>query len=63
MGRPNTYVGVNNDVNGGMTNIGKIVRDAWVFEVLPETDTCEGWKKGQVDFLMDKVNAEWEKYG
>ena len=63
MGRPNTYVGVNNDVNGGMTNIGKIVRDAWVFELLPETETCEGWNQGQVDVLLDKVNAEWDKYG
>ena len=63
MGRPNTYVGVNNDVNGGMTNIGKIIRDAWVFELLPETETCEGWNQGQVDVLLDKVNAEWDKYG
>ena len=63
MGRPNTYVGVNNDVNGGMTTIGKIIRDAWVFELLPETETCEGWNQGQVDVLLDKVNAEWDKYG
>ncbi len=63
MARPNTYVGVYNDVHGGMTNIGKIIRDAWVFELLPETETCEGWNQGQVDVLLDKVNAEWDKYG
>ena len=63
MGRPNTYVGVDNDVNGAMTTIGKIIRDAWVFELLPETETCEGWNQGQVDVLLDKVNAEWDKYG
>ena len=63
MGRPGIYVGVNNDVNGGMTTIGKIIRDAWVFELLPETETCEGWNQGQVDVLLDKVNAEWDKYG
>jgi len=63
MGRPNTYVGIDNDVNGAMTTIGKIIRDAWVFELLPETETCEGWNQGQVDVLLDKVNAEWDKYG
>jgi len=63
MGRPSTYVGIDNDVNGAMTTIGKIIRDAWVFELLPETETCEGWNQGQVDVLLDKVNAEWDKYG
>ena len=46
-----------------MTTIGKIIRDAWVFELLPETETCEGWNLGQVDVLLGKVNAEWDKYG
>jgi len=63
MGRPSTYVGIDNDVNGAMTTIGKIIRDAWVFELIPETETCEGWNQGQVDVLLDKVNAEWDKYG
>lgn len=63
MNRPTKYVGINNDVNGGMTTIGKIIRDAWVFGLLPETETCEGWSQGQVDNLLDKLNAEWDKYG
>jgi hypothetical protein len=63
MGRPSTYVGIDNDVNGAMTTIGKIIRDAWVFELIPETETCEGWNQGQVDVLLDRVNAEWDKYG
>jgi riboflavin synthase alpha subunit len=46
-----------------MTTIGKIIRDAWVFELIPETETCEGWNQGQVDILLDKVNVEWDKYG
>ena len=46
-----------------MTTIGKIIRDAWVFELIPETETCEGWNQGQVDALLDKLNAEWDKYG
>ncbi|MEN8107052.1 MAG: hypothetical protein ABFS22_03500 [Pseudomonadota bacterium] len=63
MARPNTYVGINNDVNGAMTTIGKIIRDAWVFGLIPETETCEGWNYSQVDSLLDRVNAEWDKYG
>jgi hypothetical protein len=63
MGRPSTYVGIDNDVNGAMTTIGKIIRDAWVFGLIPETETCEGWNQGQVDVLLDRVNAEWDKYG
>ena len=46
-----------------MTTIGKIISDAWVFELIPETETCEGWNQGQVDALLDKLNAEWDKYG
>jgi len=46
-----------------MTTIGKIIRDAWVFGLIPESETCEGWNQGQVDVLLDRVNAEWDKYG
>ncbi len=63
MNKPDTYVGINNDINGGMTTIGKIIRDAWVFELLPETETCEGWNLAGIDALLQKVNAEWDKYG
>lgn len=63
MARPDKYVGINNEVNGGMTTIGKIIRDAWVFEIIPETETCEGWNLAGIDSLLDKVNKEWDKYG
>ncbi len=63
MARPNKYVGINNELNGGMTNIGKIIRDAWVFELIPETETCEGWNIAGIDALLQKVNVEWDKYG
>ena len=63
MEKPNKYVGINNDINGGMTTIGKIIRDAWVFGILPETETCEGWNLAGIDALLQKVNAEWDKYG
>ena len=63
MAKPNIYIGINNDVNGGMTTIGKLIRDAWVFDILPETETCEGWNLARIDALLDKVNKEWDKYG
>lgn len=63
MARPNKYVGINNEVNGGMTTIGKIIRDAWVFDIIEETETCEGWNLAGVDALLDKVNTQWDKYG
>ena len=37
------YVGINNEDNGGTTQSGKIIRDAWVFGIIPESETCEGW--------------------
>lgn len=63
MSRPQTYVGIENEVNGGMTTIGKIIRDAWVFGLIEETETCKGWNFAGVDALLDKVNKEWDKYG
>ena len=63
MAKPDTYVGVDKDVNGGMTTIGKLIRDAWVFGILDESETCEGWNFAGIDALLDKVNVEWDKYG
>ena len=60
---PKTYVGLDNDINGGMTMIGKVIRDAWVFEILPETETCDGWEMSRIDTIHQQVNAEWDKYG
>ena len=46
-----------------MTTIGKIIRDAWVFGLIEETETCEGWNFAGIDALLEKVNKEWDKYG
>lgn len=56
------YVGVNNEQNGAMSHSGKIIRDAWVFGIIPETETCEGWLMAGIEDLWRKVNEEWEKY-
>ena len=63
MNKPKTYVGINNEIKGGMTTIGKVIRDAWVFGLIEETETCEGWNIAGIDALLQKVNAEWDKYG
>lgn len=57
------YVGIDNDAFGGMTDTGKIIRDAWVFGIIPETETCEGWLHDGLQDLWVKNNTEWEKYG
>ncbi len=63
MAKPDTYIGVDNDINGGMTTIGKLVRDAKVFSLFDDAETCEGWNFAGIDALLDKVNKEWDKYG
>ncbi|MAK66222.1 MAG: hypothetical protein CMH21_06760 [Methylophaga sp.] len=57
------YVGIDKEINGAMTDTGKIIRDAWVFGLIPETETCEGWLAAGLEDLWRKVNLEWEKYG
>ncbi len=56
MAKSGTYIGLDKENNGGMTAIGKIIRDAWVFGLIEETQTCEGWNAAGIDSLMEKVN-------
>ncbi len=63
MSKPDPYVGLDNDQFGGMTVIGKTIRDAWVFGILPEGETCEGWDISRLNGLKDSVDKEWDKYG
>lgn len=63
MNQPRRYVGIDNDINGGMTDTAKIIRDGWVFDLIPEEETCEGWDALQLEDLWRRVNDEWEKYG
>jgi len=56
------YVGINND-NFGMSPTGNIIRDAWVFGLLPEDQTCEGWSYDRIDALYDKVWEAWKPFG
>ncbi|MEQ1815077.1 MAG: hypothetical protein ABL861_01145 [Nitrosomonas sp.] len=56
------YVGIDQDQNAGLTHLGRIVRDAWVFGILPETETCAGWSGAQMQSLYEKVHNAWEPY-
>lgn len=57
------YVGIDKDIQGGMTPIGNVIRDAWVFGIIPESETCEGWNAQGIDALYDKVTAAWAPFG
>lgn len=46
-----------------MTPTGNIIRDAWVFGIIPETETCAGWTAQGIQDLYDKVTAAWAPYG
>jgi len=59
---PKRYVGIDNEINGGMTDTAKIIRDAWVFEIIPESETCGNWTMQDLQVLWDKVNARWGEY-
>ncbi len=61
--REGRYIGVDNDLFGGMTDVGKIIRDAKVFGLIEDDQTCENWNLQGLEALLDKVNAEWDKYG
>ena len=34
------YAGLFKDENGGMTNLGQIVKDGWVFSLIPDTEVA-----------------------
>ena len=56
------YVGINEDKDGGLTHLGRIVIDAWLFDILPESETCTGWNHSQMQNLYEKVYEAWEPY-
>ncbi|MCP5279162.1 MAG: hypothetical protein H6935_12480 [Thiobacillus sp.] len=56
-----TYCGFNNDKHG-ITQLGRIVLDGWLFGLIPETEDCTGWSVGRMQGLMEQVQDEWDKY-
>lgn len=56
------YVGLNQDRHG-ITQLGRVVMDGWLFGFIPESEDCAGWSLGQMQQLMDRVDREWDQYG
>ena len=56
------YDGIDKDPRGAMNPTGNIIRDAWVFGIIPETETCAGWTVQGIDALYDQVTKAWEPY-
>ncbi len=63
MVREKIYPGINKDKYCGMTPTGNIIKDAWVFGIIPEEQTCEGWSLSRIQALYDKVCDAWAPYG
>ena len=57
------YPGIHDDHFGGMTDIGRIIRDAWILGILPESESCAGWDFGRLQQLYDDVTDAWQPYG
>ncbi len=56
------YCGYHQDKHG-MTQLGRIVLDAWLFRFIPESEDCSGWDLGRMQQLMDRCEKEWDRYG
>lgn len=56
------YVGFHHDKHG-ITQLGRIVLDSWLFGLIPETEDCAGWELGRMQKLMERVQDEWDRHG
>lgn len=63
MNQTTGYAGIDEDHYGGMTPTGTVIRDAWVFGILPPEETCKGWSPARLQQLYDKVHQAWAPYG
>lgn len=57
------YEGIDKQEGGAMTPTANIIRDAWVFGIIPEDQTCAGWTVQRIEDLYDKVTEAWHPYG
>ncbi|CAK0773704.1 conserved hypothetical protein [Gammaproteobacteria bacterium] len=58
-----TYAGIDHEERGGMTPIGGLIRDAWVFGILPEGEGCAGWTANAMQIIYGRVSQIWEQHG
>lgn len=57
-----TYCGFNQDTHG-LTVLGRVVLDAWLFDLLPRTEDCTDWDLQRMQLLMNQIEARWDSYG
>ena len=56
-----TYAGFNQDAHG-ITTLGRVVLDAWLFDLLPRSEDCAGWDIQRMQLLMQQVNEHWDAH-
>lgn len=56
------YSGFHHDAHG-MTMLGRVVLDAWLFDLLPRSEDCTGWDLTRMQQLMDKISERWDQSG
>lgn len=56
------YVGLDQDTQAGLTYLGRIVRDAHLFGIIPENELCTGWSGARMQGLYEQVYAAWQPY-
>jgi len=39
----------------GLSPTGNILRDTWVFDILPESETCARWTLDRIEIVYGKV--------
>ena len=57
-----TYSGFNEDAHG-ITMLGRIVLDAWLFGLIPRDQDCAGWDLPRMQTLMGQIEAKWDQFG
>jgi hypothetical protein len=57
------YPGIEADPLGPMSDTAKIIRDAQVFGLIGEGETCAGWPMRKLEDLYEEVSRTWERYG
>jgi hypothetical protein len=62
MNAPQTYAGLDNEENFGITLTGRLIRDAWVFGLAPEGETFAGRRLDELQVLFEQVHNAWEPY-
>ncbi|MBK1645585.1 hypothetical protein CKO25_13210 [Thiocapsa imhoffii] len=57
------YEGIDQQPGGAMTPTANVIRDAWVFGIIPTDETCAGWSSQRIEQLYEQVSVAWKPYG